>query len=88
MHNSLKWLLNDVVGYAADGNDIIVKTPSIILSVRQFDSFVSWIVLYKKKKINLISEIGETDTVFYSITSFINDVDKETNDAINSRAHG
>lgn len=84
MVNSLKWLLNDIIGYASEGNDIIVKTPSIVLSVRQFDSFVSWIVLYKKKKINLISEIGETDIVFYSLTSFINDVDKESTDEDNS----
>lgn len=84
MHNSLKWLLNDIIGYVGDGNDIIVKTPTIVLSARQFDSFVSWIVLYKKKKINLIAEIGETDTVFYSLTSFICDVDKESIDADNS----
>lgn len=84
MHNSLKWLLNDIIGYATEGNDIIVKTPSIVLSARQFDSFVSWIVLYNKKKFNIISEIGETDIVFQSLTSFINDVDKESNDADNS----
>lgn len=84
MDNSLKWLISDIIGYAADGNDIIVKTPSIVLSVRQFDSFVSWIVLYKKKKINLICEIGETDTVFYTIISFISDVEKEGIDADNS----
>lgn len=84
MHNSLKRLLNDIVGYATGGNDIIVKTPSIVLSVRQFDSFVSWIVIYKKLKFNLISEIGDTDTVFYSITSFINDTDRGDNDADNS----
>jgi len=84
MHNSLKCLLNNIVGYATDGNDIIVKTPSILLSARQFDSFVSWIVVYKKKKLNFIGEIRETDIVFQSITSFINDVDKESNDADNS----
>lgn len=84
MHNSLKWLLNDIIGYASEGNDIIVKTPSILLSVRQFDLFISWIVLYKKKKLNLIGEIGETNNIFYSITSFIDDVDKESNDADNS----
>lgn len=84
MHNSLKWLLNDIIGYATEGNDIIVKTPSIVLSARQFDSFVSWIILYKKKKFNLIGEIGDSDIVFQSITSFINDVDKESIDADNS----
>lgn len=84
MDNSLKWLLSDIIGYAAEGNDIIVKTPSIVLSARQFDSFVSWIVLYKKKKINLIGEIGERYIIFYTITSFINDVNKESIDAYNS----
>lgn len=84
MHNSLKCLLNDIIVYAAEENDIIVKTPSIVLSVRHFDSFVSWIVLYKKKKLNLIGEIGERDNIFYAIISFINDVDKESNDADNS----
>ena len=84
MDNSLKWLLSDIIGYAAEGNDIIVKTPSILLSARQFDFFVSWIVLYKKKKINLIGEIGERYSIFYAITSFINDVDKESNNADNS----
>lgn len=84
MHNSLKWLIGDIIGYASEGNDIIVKTPSIVLSVRQFNSFVSWIILYKKKKLNLISEIGEIDDIFYTIISFIKDVDKESNDADNS----
>lgn len=84
MDNSLKWLLSDIIEYAAKGNDIIVKTPNIAISVRYVNSFVSWIVIYKKLKINFISEIGDTDTVFYSITSFINDVDKESNDADNS----
>ena len=84
MYNSFKWLLSEIIEYAAKGNDIIVKTPNIVISVRQLDSFVSWIVIYKKLKFNLISEIGETNTVFYSINSFINDVDKESNDAGNS----
>ena len=84
MDNSFKWLLSDIIGYATYGKDIIVKTHSIVLSVRQFDSFVSWIVLYKKKKLTLIGEIGERDDIFYAIISFINDVDKESNDADNS----
>lgn len=84
MHNSLKWLFNDIIGYATEGNDIIVKTPSITLSVRQVESFMSWIVIYKKKKFHLVSEMGETDIIFQSITSFINDVDKESSDADNS----
>lgn len=84
MHNSLKRLINDIIGYATEGNAIIVKTPSIVLSVRHFDSFVSWIVLYKEKKFNLISEMGETDIIFQSIISFISGVDKESNDADNS----
>lgn len=77
-------LLNNIIEYAAEGNDIIVKTPKITLSARRIDSFVSWIVIYKKLKFQLIGEIGEMDTVFYSFTSFINDTDKESNDEDNS----
>lgn len=84
MDNSLKSLLINIIRYAAEGNDIIVKTPKITLSARRIDSFVSWIVIYKKLKFQLIGEIGETHTVFYSITSFINDTDRESNDADNS----
>lgn len=84
MDNSLKWLLNDIIGYASEGNDIIVKTPNIVISVRIIEAFVSWILIYKKLKFNLISEIGETDTVFYSITNFINDTDRGDNDVNNS----
>lgn len=84
MNNSLKRLFNDIIGYATEGNDIIVKTPSIVISVRQIGLFVSWIVVYKKKKFHLVSEMGETDIIFQSITSFISGVDKESNDADNS----
>jgi len=84
MNNSLKWLVNDIIGYASEGNDIIVKTPNITLSVREVGSFMSWIVVYKKKKFNVISETGETDCLFHSIVSFINDTDKESNNADNS----
>lgn len=84
MYNSLKWLLNDIIGYASEGNAIIVKTPSIALSVRQVGSFISWIAVYKKKKFNIISETGEADIVFHSLISFINDVDTESNNADNS----
>lgn len=84
MNNALKWLINDIIGYATEGNDIIVKTPSVTISARLIESFVSWIVIYKKKKFHLVSEIGETDLVFQSITSFISDVDKEDSGADNS----
>lgn len=84
MNNALKWLISDIIGYAAEGNDIIVKTPSIIISARDNDSLMSWIVIYKKNKFHLITEMDETDIVFQSITSFISDIDKEYSDADNS----
>lgn len=84
MNNSLKWLISDIIGYAAEGNDIIVKTPITTISARKVGPFMSWVAIYKKKKINLISEIGETDIIFHSITSHINDIDMEDNDANNS----
>lgn len=84
MNNVLNCLINVIIIYAAEGNDTIVKTPIITISARKVGPFVSWIVIYKKKKISLIGEIGETDTIFHSITSYINYIDKEDNDSNNS----
>lgn len=77
MDNSLKWLLGDIIDYAVNHQDIIVKTPTIMLSARTIGSFISWILIYKKKKFSIIGEIGDTDTVFYSMRNFICDTDKE-----------
>lgn len=84
MDNSLKWLLGDIIDYAANHQDIIVKTPTIMLSARTIDSFISWILIYKKKKFSIIGEIGDTDTVFYSMRNFICDMDKECYESDNS----
>lgn len=84
MNNALKRLINDIIGYATEGNDIIVKTPTIVISVRDINLFMSWIVIYKKKKFHLVTEMGETDIVFQSIIGFISDTDKEDSDADNS----
>lgn len=84
MHNSFECLLNNIIEYSTEGNDITVKTHNFILSARENDSQMSWIVIYKKMKIHLIAENGETHIVFQAITTFINDVDKEVNDEDNS----
>lgn len=84
MDNSLKWLLGDIIDYAANQQDIIVKTPTIMLSARTTGSFISWILIYKKKKLSIIGEIGDTDTVFYSMRNFICDMDRECNESDNS----
>lgn len=80
MDNSLKWLLGDIIDYAVNQQDIIVKTPTIMLSARTTDSFISWVLIYKKKTLSIIGEIGDTDTVFYSMRNFICDMDRECNE--------
>lgn len=84
MHNSLKWLLGDIIDYAANQQDIIVKTPTIMLSARTTGSFISWVLIYKKKKLSIIGEIGHTDTVFNSMINFVCDMDRECNESDNS----
>ncbi len=84
MDNSLKWLLGDIIDYAANQQDIIVKTPTIVLSARTIGSFISWILIYKKKKFSIIGETGDTDTVFYSMRNFICDTDNECYESHNS----
>lgn len=84
MDNSLKWLLGDIIDYAADQQDIIVKTPTITLSAITTGSFISWALIYKKRTLSIIGEIGDTDTVFYSMRNFICDMDRECNESDNS----
>lgn len=84
MDNSLKWLLGDIIDYAANQQDIIVKTPTIMLSARTTGSSISWVLIYKKKKLSIIGEIGDTDTAFYSMRNFICDMDRECNESDNS----
>lgn len=84
MDNSLKWLIGDIIDYAANQQDIIVKTPTITLSAITTDSFISWVLTYKKKTLSIIGEIGDTDTVFYSMRNFICDMDRECYESDNS----
>ena len=83
MDNSLKWLLGDIIDYAANQQDIIVKTPTIMLSAITTGSFISWVLIYKKKKLSIIGEIGHTDTVFNSMRNFVCDMDRECNESDN-----
>lgn len=84
MDNSLKRLLGDMIDCAANQQYIIVKTPTIMLSARTTGSFISWALIYKKKTLSIIGEIGDTDTVFYSMRKFICDMDRECNESDNS----
>lgn len=84
MDDSLKWLLGDIIDYAANQQDILVKTPTIMLSARTTGSSISWILIYKKKKHIIIGEVGDADTVFYSMRNFICDTDKEHYEQDNS----
>lgn len=84
MDNSIKWLIGDIIDYAANEQDIIVKTPTIMLSARTTGSFISWVLIYKKKTFSIIGEIGDTDTVFYSLRNFICDTDRKCDESDNS----
>ena len=84
MDNSLKRLLGDIIDYAANKQDIIVKTPTVMLTARTTGSFISWVLIYKKKKFSIIGEIGHTDIVFHSMRNFVCDMDRECNESDNS----
>lgn len=84
MDNAIKRLLGDIIDYASNQQDIIVKTPTLMFSAKTTDSSISWVLLYKKKKLIIIGEIGETDAVFHSMREFILNTDKEYNESDNS----
>nr|DAW68757.1 MAG TPA: hypothetical protein [Caudoviricetes sp.] len=64
MDNSLKWLLGDIIDYAANQQDIIVKTPTIMLSARTIGSFISWILIYKKRNSLLLEKLATQTLCF------------------------
>ena len=75
--DSQKILIQELIEYATDGSPILVKTPDLLFSAREHESFVIWIVIYRKKKYSLISCLNDFDYVNQLIFKFIHYTDKE-----------
>ena len=74
---SQKILIQELVEYAIDGSPILVKTPDLLFSTREHESFVIWVVIYRGKKYSLISCLNDFNYVNQLIFNFIHNTDKE-----------
>lgn len=77
---STKIFLQDLIEYALQGNEVLVKTENILLSTRVYHPFIAWVFVYKGERLSLIEDISSFTTVNEKIFKFINNVDKELND--------
>lgn len=72
---STKIFIQDICEYAEEGNQLIVKTPNLLISTRVIDPYVAWIVIYRKKKFSLTSGPGIFESAFTRIIRFMREVE-------------
>jgi len=72
---STKIFIQDICEYAEEGNQLIVKTPKILISTRVIDPYVAWIVIYRGKKLSLTSGPGIFESTFTRIIRFMHEIE-------------
>jgi hypothetical protein len=81
---STKIFLQDLIEYACEGNEVLVKTNNLLFSTRINSPFMTWIVIYMGQRFSLVVETGAFDIVNSAIANFILNVDRKSNDTDNS----
>lgn len=74
---STKIFLQDLIEYACEGREVLVKTNDFLFSTRVKSPFTTWIMIYKKQRFSLVAEIGNFNIVNSAIANFILNTDKE-----------
>lgn len=73
---STKIFLQDLIEYACEGREVLVKTNDFLFSTIK-SPFTSWIMIYKKQRFSLVVETGNFNIVNSAIANFILNTDKE-----------
>lgn len=81
---STKIFLQDLIEYACEGREVLVKTNDFLFSTTIKSLFTNWIIIYKKQRFSLVVETGNFNIVNSAIANFIINTDKEHNDTGNS----
>lgn len=71
--------LQDLIEYACEGREVLVKTNDFVFSTRVKSLFIIWIIIYKKQCFSLVVETGSFNIVNSAIANFILNTDKDTN---------
>lgn len=74
---STKIFLQDLIEYACEGREVLVKTNDFLFSTNVKSPYTTWIIIYKKQRFSLVVEPGNLNIVNSAITNFILNTDKE-----------
>lgn len=83
-NESLKIFLQEIVEYACEGNDVLVKTSNLLFNARTITPFTAWVVIYKGQRFSLVTSTENFDVAISSISNFINMTDRNSNESDNS----
>lgn len=81
---SLKIFLQEIVEYACEGNDVLLKTNDLLFNARTITPFTVWVVMYKGQRFSLVTSTENFDIAISSILDFIHTTDRNSNESDNS----
>lgn len=81
---SMKIFLQEIVEYACEGNDVLVKTDNLLFNARTISPFTAWVVIYKAQRFSLVTSTENFAVAISSISNFINMTDRNSNESDNS----
>lgn len=81
---SLKIFLQEIVEYACEGNDVLVKTNNLLFNARTILPFTAWVVFYKGQRFSLMTSTENFDVAISAIFNFIHETDRNSNESGNS----
>lgn len=84
INESMKIFLQEIVEYACEGNDVLVKTDNLLFNARTISPFTAWVVIYKAQRFSLVTSTENFDIAISSIFNFINMTDRNSNESDNS----
>lgn len=81
---SMKIFLQEIVEYACEGNDVLVKTNNLLFNARTISPFTAWVVIYKAQRFSLVTSTENFDIAISSIINFIHSADRKSSESGNS----
>ena len=81
---SLKIFLQEIVEYACEGNDVLVKTNDLLFNARITGPFTEWVVIYKGQRFSNVTSTMNFDISISTIINFIYTADRKSSESDNS----
>lgn len=84
INESLKIFLQEIVEYACEGNDVLVKTNDLLFNARTITPFTVWVVIYNGQRFSRVTSTENFDIAISSIINFIHTAERKSNESDNS----